>query len=75
VIDALPEKMVRVEYEVPPTRAIWATWFEDVPEATDHDYRQATLREHPRAKVRKVIRGISRDTARAIAFHDAGDDE
>lgn len=72
---ALPEKMVRIEYEIPPMRAIWSVWYEDFEGVTDDEYREALCEDHPRARVRKIYRGISPEQARAISFHDSDDDE
>jgi len=59
----MPEMLVRVEYEIPPLRAIYATWYEDDPQVTDDDYLAMFTHQHPRAKIRKIHRGLTRDTA------------
>lgn len=51
-------KYVRIEYEIPPMRAIMSTWVEDQPEMLDDEIREAFEHENPRAVIRKFERGI-----------------
>lgn len=50
---------IRIEYEIPPTRAIWVKYFEEQPECTDEEWRMAFRERHPHAHIRKIERNIA----------------
>lgn len=51
-------KLVRIEYEIPPMRAIYSEYYDELEGATDADYIAVFAPMHPRAKVRKIERNI-----------------
>lgn len=51
-------KLVRIEYEIPPLRAIYQTYFEDKPEFDEQTYRNAFAESFPRGQIRKIERGV-----------------
>lgn len=67
----LPAKMVRIEYEIPPLRAIYSVWYEDFADEDDETYRKSfASQHHPQAKIRKLERNIPSIVAEGEAFHD-----
>jgi hypothetical protein len=73
-MEKLPEKMVRAEWAIPPTRMVCSSWYEDFENVTDDEYRAAVLEEHPRATGIKIKRGITPNAAHAISFHDTDEE-
>lgn len=48
-VESHDPRAVRIEWEVPPTRGIRSSWFEEEPEFTDDEWRAAFMEKHPRA--------------------------
>lgn len=51
-------KLVRIEYEIPPMRAIYSEYYDELEGVTDADYIATFAPMHPHAKVRKIERNI-----------------
>lgn len=62
-------KLVRIEWELPPMRAIYEAWLADIPEADDKDIRDYFAREYPRGVIRKIER-ISKAEAKVLTGED-----
>lgn len=56
-------KLIRIDYEEPPYRAIWTRSISDEGQ-TDGEVRRDLLREFPEAVIRKIVRFEERDDER-----------
>lgn len=54
----VPELVVRVDYEIPPTRGIFSMYFLDVEGYDDERYKQALRQVHKMAIVRAIRRKL-----------------
>jgi len=63
-------KRIRIEYEIPPLRAIYATWFEEDPEATDEGIREWYTTTNPTHRIRKIERNIGLTQAITRQHHE-----
>ncbi len=63
-------KRIRIEYEVPPMRAIWSDWVEEQPEATDDEIRTLYTQTYPTHRIRKIERNIGMTEAITRQHHE-----
>lgn len=53
-----PPLLVRIEFEIPPLRAVYTAWYEDFADEPESTYRRSFAENYPRGVILKIERGI-----------------
>lgn len=51
-------KLVCIQYQIPPMRAIWTIYYPENKSLSDDDYKKKLIEEKPRAIIMKITREI-----------------